>query len=236
VSVDPADPISELPRPRPPRTLSERLGGLADTVGVEPWKLAAGGAALVAVFVAAMSLARPPSGRAGDVVLPRATPSVSVAVPTTGGGEVVVHVAGAVAKPGVYRLRAGARVSDAIDAAGGPAPDADLDRVNLAAPLADGTQVYVVRRGETGSGGAPGGGGGVAGGGVASGGAADSIVNINTATVDELDSLPGVGPATAQAIVDYRTEHGRFRSVEGLLEVRGIGESKLAALRKRVRV
>lgn len=250
MSPDQPDRTGVLPRPQPPRTLAERLVGLADTMGVEPWKMAVGAVAAVVVFVVAMALSRPPAGGAGDVALPRAEQAggASGASGGSGGGveadgssstsgEVVVHVAGAVAKPGIYRVKGGARVADVIDAAGGASPDADLDRVNLAAPVADGTQVYVVRKGEAspgGAAGAGGGSGGQAGGG--QGGREDGVVNINTATVDELDSLPGVGPATAQAIVDYRTEHGRFRSVDALLEVRGIGEAKLAALRKRVRV
>jgi competence protein ComEA len=139
----------------------------------------------------------------------------------------VVHVAGAVARPGVYRLAAAARVADAIDAAGGAAPDADLDGLNLAAKVGDGERVYVPRRGEV-----------VAPGpGLSAGTNAPAVpLDLNTATAEQLDDLPGVGPATAEAIVSYRTEHGRFRSVEQLLEVRGIGEAKLAAIRSKVRV
>jgi competence protein ComEA len=128
----------------------------------------------------------------------------------------------------VYRIRAGGRVSDVIDAAGGPAADAPDDPQNQAAKVSDGDRVLVPRRGET----LPGAGvGGDVGGGSASG-----PLNVNTATADQLEELPGVGPATAQAIVDHRRQHGRFRSVEELLDVRGTGEAKLAALRPRVRV
>ena len=189
--------------------------------------LAAGGAAvLLAVAVVAVRGAPAPP----EVHLPRAGPAGS-------GGERAAaepdppaygHAAGAVARPGVYRVRPGGRVADVVDAAGGPGADADLDQVNLAARVTDGERVYVPRRGE-----APpaGGGGGGTGGGPAAG-----PLDLNTATLDQLDALPGVGPATAQAILDHRAEHGRFAAVEELLEVRGIGDAKLAALRSRVRV
>lgn len=150
-------------------------------------------------------------------------------------GVVAVHAAGAFAHPGLYRLAAGARVADLVDAAGGPAPGAVVDALNLAAKLTDGERVYLPKEGEAApvAGGDPAGAtGGTAG---AAGGSA-GLVDLNTATLDALDGLPGVGPSTAQAILDYRQEHGRFRSVDELLEVRGIGEAKLAAIRKRVRV
>jgi competence protein ComEA len=137
-----------------------------------------------------------------------------------------VHVAGAVVHPGVQRLPGDARVGDAIVAAGGARPDADTDAINLAAKVSDGDRVYVPRRGEIVPPAASGAG--------MSGPAA--VLDLNAATADQLDALPGIGPATAQAIVQYRTEHGRFRSVDGLLAVRGIGPSKLAAIRSRLRV
>jgi len=145
-----------------------------------------------------------------------------------------VHAAGAVARPGVYRVVAGGRVADVLDAAGGPAHDADLDQVNLAAKVTDGERVYVPHRGQAVPAVATG--GAAAGASGAAGGAAAGPVDLNTATLEQLDALPGVGPATAQAILDYRAEHGRFAQVQELLEVRGIGEAKLAAIRARVRV
>jgi competence protein ComEA len=157
------------------------------------------------------------------------------------GGEVVVHVVGAVALPGVHRLPAGARVVDAVDAAGGATPDADLGRVNLAAPLTDGQQVYVLRVGETPpppaptSTGGAGGAGGTTGTGAA-GGASDAVINVNTASATELEELPGVGPATAEAIIAHREEHGPFASIDDLLDVRGIGEAKLEQIRDRATV
>lgn len=156
-------------------------------------------------------------------------------------GEVIVHVAGAVVAPGVQHLAADARVVDAVEAAGGATADAELARINLAAPLEDGQQVYVPRLGEPlpppAAGGAPAGGAG--GGGVATGaagGASGGLVDLNRATLDELDELPGVGPAIAQAIVDFREQQGPFTSVDQLLEVRGIGDARLAELRDRVTV
>ena len=124
-------------------------------------------------------------------------------------------------------------MADVVEAAGGPSPDADLDQLNLAAKVGDGDRVYVPRRGEAlpAQASTPGA-GPVAAGGPAGAGPVD----LNTATAEQLEALPGVGPATAAAILDYRREHGRFRSVDELLDVRGIGEAKLAALRPKVRV
>jgi competence protein ComEA len=152
-------------------------------------------------------------------------------VTTTVATEVVVHVAGAVLRPGGITLPPGSRVVDAIDAAGGVAADADPGRHNLAAELTDGERVSVPRTGEA----APPPVEGAAGDGGASG-ERSGPVDLNTATLDQLDDLPGVGPATAQAIIDWRDEHGGFSSVDQLLEVRGIGEAKLADLRDLVTV
>jgi competence protein ComEA len=150
---------------------------------------------------------------------------------------IVVQAAGAVVQPGVYRLAPGSRVADLVAAAGGLTPEGDPDRVNLASPLADGARVYLPRRGEADPPGPVSDGGGSAGG---SAGAAASVppapIDLNTATADQLDTLPGVGPATAGAIIDYRQRHGRFHSVEELGQVRGIGDAKLAQLRDLVRV
>ncbi len=161
-----------------------------------------------------------------ESALPMVDPA-SVTTTTAVPGPVVVHVAGAVVRPGVQRLPAGSRVIDAVDAAGGLRADADAGRVNLAADLVDGTQVYVPAVGEV----VP-----VV---VASPGSTDQgggVIDLNTADASLLESLPGVGPATAAAIIDHRERNGPFASVEGLLEVRGIGEAKLAQLRDLVRV
>jgi len=208
----------------------------------ERWTVAAatvGGLAVLAVVV--IVVLRGPSAPAPELVLPKAETSapspsagrgvVGEATAAEGGSAVVfVHAAGAVVNPGVYRVRDGGRVSDLLDAAGGPTAEADMDQLNLAAKLTDGERVYLPRRGEAAP--PPVGGSGTAG----PGGAATVPVNLNSATLDQLDALPGVGPATASAILDYRQEHGRFRNVEELIEVRGIGEAKLASLRSRVRV
>ena len=142
------------------------------------------------------------------------------------GGSLVVHVAGAVRAPGVYRLRAGARVADAVRRAGGARRRADLSAVNLAAEVQDGRQVLVPVR-------APGGAAATA----AGGGPAPGVpLDLNTATVEQLDELDGIGPSIAQQIVDYREANGGFGSVEELDQVPGIGETRLAALREKVRV
>jgi competence protein ComEA len=167
---------------------------------------------------------------------------------TSAPAEVVVQAAGAVRRPGVYRLAVGGRVDDLIRAAGGLGDDADGDRVNLAAPVADGERVWVPRRGElappvvvAGTGGGGGGGGsgtassGGSGGTGGAGSAPAEVVSLSTATAEQLDALPGVGPATAAAILAYRQEHGGFSTVDDLLEVRGIGEAKLEQLRPLVR-
>ena len=140
----------------------------------------------------------------------------------------VVHVVGEVRRPGLYRLRDGARIADAVHRAGGALRDADLAAVNLAAPLVDGIQVFVPSRVAAGAV-RPAGGAGSAG-----GGAAGGLVSLSSATVDELDELPGVGPITAQKIIDYRTEHGPFASVDDLDAVPGIGPTRIEQLRELV--
>jgi competence protein ComEA len=138
--------------------------------------------------------------------------------------KLLVHVVGAVRAPGLYRLDEGSRIDDAITAAGGPRPKAALDLVNLASPVADGQQVVVPVRGREGA--------------TASGSPSVSApterVHLNTATLEQLDALPGIGPITAQKILDYRTEHGAFSSVEELDAVPGIGPARLAELSKQV--
>jgi competence protein ComEA len=135
--------------------------------------------------------------------------------------KLVVHVVGAVRRPGLYRLPSGSRVNDAVQRAGGATRKANLAGINLAAPLADGLQVVVP--GKT-----PGGGVAAASG---SGGAASGPLDLNSATLEQLETLPGVGPVTAQKILDYRTQHGAFTSVDELDAVPGIGPSHMAQLK-----
>jgi competence protein ComEA len=179
--------------------------------------LAAAGALLAALFVA------------GRYLVPLGAPSVPHAVapppaPAAPVGEVVVHVVGAVRRPGLYHLRLGARIADAVRRAGGTTRRADTQLVNLAAPLADGQQVVVPRRQVPGTAPAAGPGGQEAVG----------PVHLSTATLEELDSLPGVGPVTAQKIVDYREKHGAFTSVEELDAIPGIGPARIEQLRDAV--
>jgi competence protein ComEA len=142
-------------------------------------------------------------------------------------GTVVIHVAGAVAAPGVVQLPAGSRVHQAIAEAGGATPSADLNRLNLAAVLADGQKLYVPVPGEDLPAGLP---GDAAAGQDPGTGAGAGKVNLNTATVEELDALPKVGPVLAQRIVDWRKEHGSFTSVEELDAVDGVGPKMLETL------
>lgn len=160
--------------------------------------------------------------------------SDAAASPQTTVESIVVHAAGAVRAPGLYRLAKGARVADVLEAAGGVADGADLNRVNLAALVADSERVFIPFIGAPvpgqltgGTGVQPGVGGLIDKGGP---------VNLNTATEDELDGLPGVGPTTAAAIVSHREKVGLFASVDDLLDVRGIGTAKLEGLRDLVTV
>jgi len=159
------------------------------------------------------------------------TTAVRVSHPAAQGS--VVHVAGAVRRPGVYRLPAGARVQDAVRRAGGARPGADVNAINLAAKVADGQQVVVPKRAGAGGAAAPAGGGSSVG---ATAGAAPAgpPISLNSATAEQLDTLDGVGPATAQKIIAWRTQHGGFRSIADLGQVPGIGPKKLAAIKDRV--
>jgi competence protein ComEA len=148
-------------------------------------------------------------------------PPAGPAVPT---GSVVVAVHGRVVRPGTYRLPAGSRVGDAIDAAGGALPGVDLSYVNLARRLVDGELIVIggtppPDQAGTGTGTQPGG-----------------RIDLNTATLTQLETLPGVGPSLAQRIIDYRTQHGGFRSVDELRKVQGIGDTRFAQLKDLVTV
>jgi competence protein ComEA len=176
-----------------------------------------------------------PSGAASQAAA--GAGSAALVPTTTVSTVVVVDVGGAVNGPGLVRVGKGARVADVVAAAGGATHEADLDRLNLAAPVADGERIFVPRLGQgsipvavngDGAAGEPAGGPGSS--------TPAGPVDLNHATAEQLDTLPGVGPATAAAIVTYRTQHGPFASVDDLLQVHGIGPAKLAALRSKVRV
>ena len=129
--------------------------------------------------------------------------------------DVVVHVAGAVERPGVYRLPAGARVTDAVKRAGGLASGARADTINLAARLSDGQQVVVPGRGAA----------------TAAGAGGDAPISLGTATADQLEEIEGIGPVTAEKIIEFRDEHGGLSSIDQLDEVSGIGPSTMESLR-----
>jgi competence protein ComEA len=183
---------------------------------------------LVALALGVAQLAR--AGGGDDRAPPAGTAIAPISIDDGASGErVVVHVAGAVRRPGVYRMRAGDRVDDAVRRAGGATRRADLGGLNLAAKVEDGRQVLVPLRAPRQVAGAP----PAAAPGAASAAPAQPV-NVNTATLEQLDTLSGIGPATAQKIIDYRAEHGGFATVEELGQVPGIGDVRLASLREEV--
>jgi competence protein ComEA len=169
---------------------------------------------------------------------PGASPAGSASGPARDGAGIYVHVAGAVRRPGLLRLPSGSRVAAALDRAGGPRRRADLAGVNLAAELEDGQQVIVPVRGAAtapagaAAAGSAGAGSPAAGAAAPPGSAGVPKLSLGAATLEQLDQLDGIGPTLAQRIVEYRTEHGGFRSVGELREVEGIGEKRFATLRE----
>jgi competence protein ComEA len=164
--------------------------------------------------------------RTGAATGPEAAPLVATGraeARASAASPLFVHVVGAVRRAGLYRLRDGARVADAVRRAGGPTHRADVGLVNLAAPLVDGMQVVVPARPDA----APGTGSTAAQ-------SAAATVSLGSATVEQLDELPGIGPVTAQKIVDWRTSHGPFASVDDLDDVPGIGPARIEQLRELV--
>lgn len=220
------------------------------------------GAARIAAAASAQASARSPApGPGGGVTSPTSsgqateTSASRAAAGSSGGGaaggadaagsgQIVVDVDGAVAHPGLYKLPLGSRVQAALAAAGGLSPQADAHRINRAAKLHDGQKLYVLSQGESAPPLAASGDQGCEGQGCTStdGAVADSdtegqsLVNINTANATQLTQLPGVGPAIAQKIIDYRTANGPFTSVDDLTKVPGIGAAKLAQIKSHARV
>jgi competence protein ComEA len=174
---------------------------------------------IAALFLAGRYLAG--AGSAKEVARPAAAAGELRAEPRA---RMVVHVVGAVRRPGLYRLADGARIADAVRRAGGATRRADLSLVNLAAPVADGSQVVVPRRASPAASGSE----------EADASGLAGPIHLNTATVEQLDELPGVGPVTAQKIVDYREQHGAFSSVDDLDAIPGIGPARLEQLRELV--
>ena len=180
-----------------------------------PRQIAGAIACVIAMLFAVTHLT---AHRSAAAVAPIPVATSATASTTPLGGLIVIDVVGAVHRPGLYRVPHGARVADAVDRAGGVTRRAALDLLNLAAPVADGEQVVVPRRG--------------AGATPTSGGSTPAgPVHLNTATLEQLDALPGVGPVTAQKILDYRQQHGAFSSLEELDAVPGIGPARLDQLK-----
>jgi competence protein ComEA len=207
------------------------MAGPFDPLPSTPWHervpawVRYGFATIVVALVGGWLLLGPSGAPATPVV--SSLPRTSLAAPAAGAGvapsttpaSVVVQVAGAVRTPGLYRVASGARVADAITAAGGVVGDGDANGLNLAARVVDGARIFVPRVGEAA---------------IASSDPASTIhapIDVNSASVEELTALPGVGPALAQAIVAYRARHGPFPNVDALSLVGGIGPAKLAAIR-----
>lgn len=238
-STDTDDDRPELPRPRPGHPFVARL-----RERTEPWvewfglrRLVATAVTVALLVAGGWWLLRAPD-QPTEAGLPyaarAASPSSTIVGPPASGAPppattvpsaLVVHVAGAVVAPGVYEVDGAARTADALTAAGGPAPGADVDALNLAAPLRDGERVYVPIEGES-----------VpppvdAPGAALVGTAPAGPIDLNRATPAELDALPGIGPATAAAIVAHRDANGPFAAVDDLEQVRGIGPAKLDVIR-----
>jgi competence protein ComEA len=176
------------------------------------------GAAAAGVVVLLLVIRHLGGGSAAPVV----TPVQPAAKPKAVAQKLlVIDVAGAVRHPGLYRLRSGSRIDDAIALAGGATAKAQLDTVNLAAPVADGEQIVVPGRGVAAA----------AAGAPAAGSSPSAPLDLNSATLEELENLPGIGPVTAQKILDYRQQHGAFHSVAELQGVPGIGPAHMAQLK-----
>lgn len=207
-------------------------------------RIAAAALAAVVVVVLALRALENRAPAAGEPVSMGGPPGAEASPPAKRGAEggLLVHVAGAVRRPGVYRVPAGSRADAAVRLAGGVSRRGDAAGVNLAAPLQDGQQIVVPRRGARAAAGvvAPGaaatgtGGTSSAAGAGAGAGAAGAPISLSSATAEQLDTLDGIGPTLAQRIVAYRDAHGGFRSIEELRQVEGIGDKRFQALKASV--
>ncbi|WP_455136289.1 ComEA family DNA-binding protein [Thermophilibacter sp.] len=221
---------------------ARRARGLARRYGVSGRAAVAAALALLVAACVVAALFAGPALAGGGVAVERADEGAAAPVAPEGAEEeaaaedagasedeaartLLVHVDGAVAAPGVYELPGGARANDAVAAAGGLAEDADTTSLNLAAPLSDGEKLHVPREGEEAA--AP----AASDAGASGQGAQTGLVNLNSATVEELDTLPGVGESTARAIVEDREANGPFTAPEDLMRVSGIGEKKFERIR-----
>ncbi len=229
----PYDNPDDKPAFEPPGlTLRDAPGRLADRLGVSPTAVVIGVLAVAAAAIGAWWAFATPAP-APEVVLPSAS-EVSIPIEAPLEPEPVaiwVDVGGAVRSPGLHELPAGSRVDDAIEAAGGLAADADLSRLNRALILADQQRVWVPRLGEDLPEGVAGDVGTSTGSSGSGAGAGQCPVNVNTAGAAALESLPGIGPVLAAAIVEHRNSHGSFSTLDDLLDVSGIGPAKLEQLR-----
>ncbi|MGD9701379.1 MAG: helix-hairpin-helix domain-containing protein [Acidimicrobiia bacterium] len=240
--------MHEPPRPEPAPTITERVHASITFLG--PGRLLSAGLSILLVAAGCWWLLRAPAppveaqlpftagaGAAGGseaAAAPGSATTSTLASPPSSAapaGTIVVQAAGAVAVPGVYTLPAGSRVHELVAMAGGVTPDGDPAAIALAVVLTDGERVYVPRVGEVVPA-APAGPAVAGSGAIAPAGPLD----LNRATAEQLDALPGVGPTTAAAIVAHRERNGPFASIDGLLDVRGIGPAKLDALRDLVTV
>jgi competence protein ComEA len=220
---EPPDPVPA-PVPLPEWDADRELPSLPERLRAarrDPGRRGVAALALVGLVAAAVSGAVVLRARPHEVAVQQGAAPPRGVVSSTPAGQLVVFVGGRVARPGLVHVPAGSRVDDALTAAGGVLDPTDLLTLNPARKLSDGEQVVVGVAGVT----APG---------VAS--SPGGPLDLNAATVADLDGLDGIGPVLAQKVVDYRTEHGRFESVDQLREVSGIGEAKFAALKSKVRV
>jgi competence protein ComEA len=203
------------------------MPGLADLVP-EPgstaarWRIRTGAVVVVLLGALAIAVMIGAAGSSGASTEVAPAPVLASAAGSAVEADIIVQVAGAVRAPGIYSLSTGARLLDAVAAAGGLADDADPTAVNLARTVTDGEQLVVPRVGEAPSASTPG---------AAASATASQLVDLNAATLEQLDTLPGIGPSIAQRIIDWRSQNGRFTSVDDLSDISGIGDKTIESLR-----